>query len=111
MSDTDLDAFARDYHEEVFTQSQIGSEDAVPVDAFTRLVIEDLVDAEVIGEGLVCTHTDRGVALNGYQLDDTSLDLFVTHYTGEDPPPTLDRKMIGDCFKPLTAFLQKVLKK
>src|SRR3954464_1962181 len=109
MSDTDLDAFARDSHEDVLTQSQIGSEDAAPVDAFTRLVIEDLVDAEVIGEGQVCAHADRGVTLNGYQLDDPSLDLFVTHYTGEDPPPTLDRKLIGECFKPLTAFLKKVL--
>jgi len=111
MAEIDLDAFARDYHEEVLTQSKVGSEDNRPVDTFTRLVIEDLVDAEVLSEGQVCPHEERGVALSGYQLEEASLDLFVTHYTGGEPPPTLDRKVIGDCFRPLTAFLKKVLKR
>ncbi len=111
MADTDLDAFARDYHEEVLSETSVGSEDSSPADTFTRLVIDDLVAAEVLAEGQVCPHEEKGVALNGYQLEDTTLDLFITHYTGEDPPPTLDRKVIGDRFKPLTGFVKKVLKK
>lgn len=111
MSDADLQAFAAEYHEEVRTHAAEGNEAGSTADAFTQLVIDDLIEAEILADGQVCRHEDRGIALNGYNLEAESLDLFVTRYTGSAPPASLDKKAVSDCFRPLAAFVKKVLKK
>ena len=114
MSEVGFQEFAREYHDEVASRTGVEGGPATPTAAFTALVLRDLGEEDVIadGEAYDRRYEDKDLAADGHAFDGEShLDLFITHYSGEDPPPTLDKKGIGAHFRPLQKFADRLLKR
>ena len=116
MSDekTSLDQFAENFRQEVVNACETGDEegDSFREDAFTRLMIESLIDAGELEDGHVCYHSARGIKVNGYNIqeDEGRLDLFVSFCTQEVPPATVGKNDVETAFKRLIGFLGKAFK-
>jgi hypothetical protein len=116
MSDENagLNQFAENFRQEVINACETGDEegDSFREDAFTRLMIESLVDAGELEDGHVCHHSARGIKVNGYNIqeDEGRLDLFVSICTQEVPPTTVGKNDVETAFKRLIGFLGKAFK-
>lgn len=116
MSDENvgLNQFAENFRQEVINACEIGGEegDFFREDAFTRLMIESLIDAGELEDGQVCYHSARGIKVNGYNIqeDEGRLDLFISICTQEVPPTTVSKSDVETTFKRLIGFLAKAFK-
>ena len=116
MSDENagLNQFAEDFRQEVINACETGDEegDSFREDAFTRLMIESLIDAGELEDGHVCYHSARGIKVNGYNIqeDEGRLDLFVSFCTQETPSTTVGKNDVETSFKRLIGFLGKAFK-
>jgi hypothetical protein len=112
--DTDLNQFAEDFRQEVINACETGGDDGdfFREDAFTRLMIDSLIDAGELEDGHVCYHSARGIKVNGYNIqeDEGRLDLFVSFCTQEVPATTVRKDDVETAFKRLIGFLDKAFK-
>jgi hypothetical protein len=104
-----LEQFAENLHQEVLTlASEEGAEALLP-SAFTRLMIERVIESGDLEDGLAVRYYRTGVEVSGYAVseDETTLDLFVTVYRGICPPGSLTRTDLDAAQRRLHAFYER----
>lgn len=104
-----LERFADNLHQEVLTlASEEGAEALLP-SAFTRLMIERVIESGDLEDGLAVRFYRNGVEVSGYAVseDETTLDLFVTVYRGICPPGSLSRTDLEAAQRRLHAFYER----
>jgi hypothetical protein len=108
--------FAENFHQEIIISAEGNQtqEDSgfFREEAFTSLMIEYLIEAGELEDGIVCYHSARGIKVNGYNIQEEEgrLDLFVSIYTQNFPPTTVRKDAVEGAFKQLINFLSKVYK-
>ncbi len=115
MSNDDLELarFAANLHQEVIIDaegSQIEEEGGFfREEAFTRLMIEYLIEAGELEDGHVCYHIARGIKVNGYNLQEEEgrLDLFISIYTQNASPTSVRKDAVESAFNQLLRLLNK----
>jgi len=106
MTATDLAGFAVDLHQEILAILGSEEEDVLAPDAFTRYMISVLTEAGEIDDGEACYYQARGVEVSGYSFDEeeSTLDLFVSRYTGAEPPTTIPKAEVEAGLRRLLEF-------
>lgn len=122
-ADRELSEFAATINSEVLLRARAGEEDTAGItgagdykeNTFTRLVLEDLLEAGVLEDGEVCFYSGRagqGVArVNGYGIseEEDRLDLFATVYTGSPDAETVQWEAIRKAFTQAVRFLNMAI--
>ncbi len=105
--DAGLDEFSENFQQEVISRSQ--ADESLREDKFTELMTEYLSDADEIDDALVCYHKAHGIKVNAYEINENedNLDLFISIYTGSQPPVKVPKNDIDISFKRANAFLEK----
>jgi hypothetical protein len=108
-ADTGLLNFAEDIHQQVISRAHDTQTEGFEEDHFTDVILEYLAEAGEIDDWENCSHQARGIKVNGYNFfdDNESLDLFVTHYTGEKTPQKTSPSQIKNQIKKLYTYFQK----
>lgn len=111
MSDTDLEQFAEQFRQDIIAGSRDTGAEAFSEEQFTNLMMEYLADAGEIDDREICSHQARGIKVNGYAFfnDNESLDLFVSHYTGECPPVRVAKGDLQQQLKRLRTFFDRAI--
>jgi len=107
VTSTDLIEFAHDLVQDVVATAE--ATDTTLPDAFTQRMIEHLVEAGELDDGLVCYHRARGVEVSGYAVSDdqTRVDVFVTHFRHDVQSPTLPLSELETLMKRLRTFVDR----
>jgi len=107
-----LEAFARNLYQEVIRLSEMEGSEVLRAHAFTQYMIDELVSAGELQDGVVCYHRSRGAEISGYYLTDdgANLDLFLTVYQQTLPSVVISRSDIETAFRRLAGFLTRTLK-
>jgi hypothetical protein len=114
--DLELTQFAENLQQDVIISAEGNQteedEGSFREEAFTRLIIEYLIEAGELEDGHVCYHSARGIKVNGYNIqeDEGRLDLFISIYTQNSQPTTVRKDSVESAFKQLINFLNKVYK-
>jgi len=110
-NDVALASFASDLHQEVIAAAEAEGHEALRADAFTRYMIDELIEAGELQDGEPCYHRSRGLEVSGYGFadDGETLDLFATLYRQAEPPATIGRTDIETAFRRLGGFLTRAL--
>jgi hypothetical protein len=112
----ELTQFADSLHQEVIINAEGNQTEegggSFREEAFTRLMIEYLIEAGELEDGHVCYHAARGIKVNGYNIQEEEgrLDLFISIYTQNPNPSTVRKDIVESTFKQLINFLSKVYK-
>lgn len=106
-----FELFANDLQQQVIAASELDGEESMRADAFTSIVIEQLIEAGTVDEGTACFYKSRGVEVSGYGYghDGETLDLFVTIYRGGPSPVTITRTDSEAAINRCQAFLDQAL--
>ena len=110
MTADQLDDFAVSVHQEILTSAEAEVESAALLpDLFTGWMIANLTDFGEVDDGEVCYHQARGIEVSGYSLDleESTLALFLTRYTGKEPPATVPRAEVEAGLKRLREFFER----
>ncbi len=109
--DSDLLGFATNFQQDVLARAESHSQPDFKVNTFTRMIIEFLAESGELEDGEDCYFKTRGMEVSGYNIgkDDECLDLFVSHYTAEVPPPTVRKDQAEPLFRRALGFLEKAL--
>lgn len=111
MSDDDreLRAFAKDLQQEVLAAAEQEGDEGLLPHVFTRYMIEQVIAAGELTDGHQVFFRRKGLEASGYAVDDdeTTLDLFVTVYTGAGEPATLKRDNVEKALKRVRKFFDK----
>src|SRR6266566_1485662 len=111
-SDRELNEFAVQLQQEIISMADIEGSESLRADTFTQYMIDELIEAGELEDGITCYHAARGIEVSGYNLDnDGTLNLFTTIYTQIVPPQTVGKGDVEAGFKRLSRFLQKTLDK
>jgi hypothetical protein len=104
-----LEEFAEQLKEEVLAAREVDGSEDFAENAFVSRFLEYLAEAGEIEDAEVIRCRQHGLKANGYGLDieTETLDLFITVYNGEVPPPRLDKATVETAFKQLLGFLEK----
>lgn len=87
-----LIGFAEDLRQEVLLNADVEGSELLRPEAFTRRMIETLVEAGELEDALPAYHRDRGVEVAAYGVeDDDTLNLIACDYRGEVPPAAITR--------------------
>ncbi len=106
----ELNEFATQLQQEIISIADTEGIESMRADAFTRYMIDELIEAGELEDGITCYHNARGIEVSGYNLNnDGTLDLFTTIYTQVVPPETVGKSDVEAGFKRLNRFLQKSL--
>lgn len=99
--------FSRDLVQDVLATAE--ATDVTLPDAFTQRMIEHLVEAGELDEGLVCYHRARGVEVSGYAVadDESRVDVFLSSFRHDVPNPTLPNSELETLSKRLKTFITK----
>ncbi len=109
-NDRELTEFATQLQQEIISIADTESIESLRADVFTQYMIDELIEAGELEDGITCYHAARGIEVSGYNLDnDGTLNLFTTIYTQIVPPETVGKGDVEAGFKRLNRFLQKVL--
>lgn len=109
-SDSELNEFATAVQQEIISIADTDSAESLHTDAFTQYMIDELIEAGELEDGISCYHAARGIEVSGYNLDnDGTLDLFTSIYTQIVPPETVGKGDVEAAFKRLSRFLEKSL--
>ena len=113
MSDEHLDLFAEQFHQDIVAGSRDVGAEAFSEEQFTDLMLGYLADAGEIDDREICSHRARGIKVNGYAFfdDNKSLDLFVSHYTGECPPVRVAKGDLQQQLKRLRTFFDRAIQR
>ena len=111
MSDEHLDLFAEQFRQDIIAGSRDIGAETFSEEQFTDLMLGYLADAGEIDDRELCSHRARGIKVNGYAFfdDNESLDLFVSHYTGECPPVRVTRGDLQQQLKRLRTFFDRAI--
>jgi hypothetical protein len=103
----ELTDFGRDLVQDVLATAE--ATDVTLPDAFTQRLIEHLVEAGELDEGLVCYHRARGVEVSGYAVadDESRVDVFLSAFRHDVPNPTLPNSELETLTKRLKSFIAK----
>jgi hypothetical protein len=104
-----LERFAEDLRQEVVSRVETAEEGGFFTDAFTEVFIEYLQEkAGDLEDAIVCPHQSTGARgaifqMHGYSLSENgeSLDLLITHYSGDIPPGRLTSEDVSTAFSRL----------
>ncbi len=104
-------AASRSFLTSVLASAHVEEQEDFAENAFTRKALEYLAEAGEIEDSEVCYYQAHGAKVNGYvlNLDDESLDLFVSVYTGITPPPRIEKAKSDAAFRNLRGFLTKAI--
>src|SRR5581483_7827811 len=109
-NDRDLHEFATRIQQEITGIAEL--EEKLRAEVFTQYMIDTLIEAGELEDGVTCYHKARGIEVSGYNFDsDDTLNLFTTLYTQTVPPETVGKGDVETSFKRLSNFLQKVFDK
>lgn len=110
-TDSDLADFATNFQHDVIARAESHAGADLIHNAYTRLMIEYLVEAQELEGGEDCYHKARGMEVSGYNVDEDeeSLDLFISHHTAKSPPVTVSKTDIETRFRWVLGFLSKAL--
>jgi len=109
-NDRELDEFAIHLQQEIISNADIEGSESLRADAFTQYIIDELIEAGELEDGITCYHAARGIEVSGYNLDsDGTLNLFTTIYTQLVPPETVGKGDVEIGFRRLNRFLQRAL--
>ncbi|MDD2233053.1 MAG: AIPR family protein [Sphaerochaetaceae bacterium] len=113
MNDTDLEQFAEKFHQDIIAGSRDMDTEAFSEEQFTNLMMEYLADAGEIDDHEICSHQARGIKVNGYAFfnDNETLDLFVSHYTGECLPVRVAKGDLQQQLKRLRTFFDRAIRR
>jgi len=106
-----MKAFANDFLQETIAASESAEEGEFRLNEFTRLACEYLIDAGEIDDVIVCYYKARGLLINGYNVtsNEDCLDLFVSIFNQQCPPPSVTKSQIEAAFRQVQALLGKAL--
>jgi hypothetical protein len=109
--ENDLLDFAANFQQEVIVRSESHSQPDFRVNTFTRLMIEYLTETGELEDGQDCYFKARGMEVSGYNVnqEEECLDLFVSHYTGTAPAPSVRKDQVEPLFRRALGFLDKAL--
>src|SRR5687768_11038185 len=90
-TDEGLESFATDLQQEIIATAEIEGDERLHSEAFTQLLLGELIEAGEIDDGTACYYRARGVEVSGYGFGfgGEILDLFVTIYRGMVPPASV----------------------
>lgn len=111
MSDIEFEKFAEKFHQDIIAGSHDTDAETFSEEQFTDLMLEYLADAGEIDDREICSHQARGIKVNGYAFsnDNESLDLFVSHYTGEYSPARVAKGDLQQQLKRLKTFFERAV--
>src|SRR5258706_13483574 len=106
-----LEQFAQDFRQDVLALAEIEDSEDFAENAFSRRMLEYIAEAGELGDADVCDYKASGLKLNGYELnsEEESLDLAVSIYTGEIPPPRIDKARVDQAIRQLSGFLRRAI--
>jgi len=108
----DLNSFAVELRAQVLAAREVEEQEDFAENAFVSGFLSHLADAGEIDDAEVVHYRAHGAKLNAYVLDvdAESLDLVVAIYTGQVPPPTVDKSQVEQAFRQVLTFLQRARK-
>lgn len=106
-----LNEFAGDLLQEVISAADSHEEGEFRTDQFTRTMAEYLIEAGEVDDIEVCYYKTRGMQMNGYCIsqDEECLDLFISIFNQQTPPPSVTKTQCDVAFKHAEACLRKGL--
>jgi hypothetical protein len=104
-----LAEFANQVLQELISQEEVEDESRFRHELFTQWVIDTLIEAGELEDGLTCYYRATGLEVSGYGVsdDDETLDLFVTVFRQDDSLPTLSRTEAEAVWKRARNFLDR----
>jgi len=104
-----LEEFAKDLQQDVIAAAEVEDTQDFAENAFTRRMLEYLAEAGELGDAEVCHYQHHGMKVNGYELnlEEESLDLAISIYSGECPPTRVEKAKIDAAVRHLTTFLKR----
>lgn len=111
MSDTELENFSINFHQDVIAGTRDSANELFAEERFTELMLDYLADAGEIDDWELCSYQARGIKVNAYVFynDNESLDLFVSQYTGDTPPVLVGKNVLLQQLKRLHSFFEKAI--
>src|SRR5579863_8433346 len=111
-NDRELNEFATQLQQEIISIADTEGIESLRADVFTQHMIDELIEAGELEDGITCYHAARGLEVSGYNLDDDgTLNLFTTIYNQHVPPETVGKGDVEAGFRRLNRFLQRILEK
>ena len=100
-----------DLHQEVIRAAEVEGNESLRSHSFTRLMMDDLIEAGALEDAEPCYHRSRGLEVSGYGFADEgrTLDLTVTLYRQAEPPATVGATEIETALRRLSVFLGRAL--
>lgn len=107
----ELEAFGRNLQQDVIARADAAEDGALRAEAFTEIMLEYLVDAGEIDDGISCPFEARGMRCSGYYLSENNdrLDLFLTIPCLDGGVRTTPKTEIDRAFRRLSEFLDKAI--
>lgn len=101
--------FAKDFQQDVLASAEIEDSEDFAENAFTRRMLDYLAEAGELEDAEVCHYHHHGIKVNGYELnlDEESLDLAISIYTGECPPVRVEKAKVDAAARQLTTLLKR----
>lgn len=107
---SDLESFHEALGQEVILEADIEGSEGMRSEAFTRLVIDTLIEAGELENAVPCYFRSRGVEVHGYGIDDgDTLNLISTIYVGGTEVTTLGKSEVNAAAKRLVGFWRRCL--
>lgn len=110
MNDKPLLAeFSNQVLQELISQEEVEEEPRFRPELFTQWVIDTLIEAGELEDGMTCYYRATGLEVSGYGVsdDEETLDLFVTVFKQDDAIPTLPRTDVEAVWKRARNFLDR----
>jgi hypothetical protein len=104
--------YAEQLQQDVFAAAEVEGSESLRAQAFTERMISELCDLGDLDDGLAVYHRTRGLEASGYSVSDdgTTIDLFVTIYTGLAPPVAVPKADLEAALKRLASFADKAMR-
>lgn len=104
-----LEEFAKYLHQDILVDSEESLNYAV--DKFTEKAIDAMTEAGEADGAIICNCRKRGYKVNAFNLsaDGDCIDLFVSLFSGQDPPQKVTKSEIGRHFDWLQSFFSRCL--
>lgn len=104
MPELTIEEFFHDFRQEIMANAEVNM-DFLEAE-FTQVVVEELEQAGIVDGFELCHYRPPtgGIRVDGYWLNDTSLDLFITDFSNNDSVQSLTQTEITAIFKRLENF-------
>jgi hypothetical protein len=103
-----LVAFAEDLRQELLIDAEVEGAEMLLPEAFTRRMIETVIEVGELEEAVAAHHRDRGIEVAGYGVEDEdTLNLIACDYRGEVPPGSATRTDISTAMRRLDGMWER----